>query len=86
MSQSVDAMLGIINNANQTNTIIDAQRNIAENQRSANERGMTAMINTLVGENNKTDNLINMHSCYSEIIDNSIRKVSRNELKIITSE
>ena len=43
MSQSVDAMLGIINNANQTNTIIDAQRNIAENQRSANERSMTAM-------------------------------------------
>jgi hypothetical protein len=65
MSQSVDAMLGIINNANQTNTIIDAQRNIAENQRSANERGMTAMINTLVGENNKTDNLINMQNQFA---------------------
>jgi len=65
MSQSVDAMLGIINNANQTNTIIDAQRNIAENQRSANERSMTAMTNTIVGENNKTDSLINMHNQFA---------------------
>lgn len=62
MSQSVDAMLGIINNANQTNTIIDAQRNIAENLRSANERSMTSMMNTFVGENNKTNGLINMHN------------------------
>ena len=65
MSQSVDAMLGIINNANQTNTIIDAQRNIAENQRSANERGMTSMINTLMNENTKTDNLINMQNQFA---------------------
>lgn len=65
MSQSVDAMLGIINNANQTNTIIDAQRNIAENLRSANERGMTSMVNTLVGESSKTDGLINMHNQFA---------------------
>ena len=65
MSQSVDAMLGIINNANQTNTIIDSQRNIAENQRAANERGMTSMVNTLMGENAKTDGLINMHNQFA---------------------
>lgn len=65
MSQSVDSMLGIINNANQTNTIIDAQRNIAENLRSANERGMSSMTNTLSSETAKTDNLINMQNQFA---------------------
>jgi hypothetical protein len=62
MSQSVDAMLGLINNANQTNTLIDAQRSIAENLRSANERGMNNMMSALSAENTKTNNLINMHN------------------------
>jgi len=65
MSQSVDSMLGIINNANQTATILDTQRNIAENLRSANERGMNSLINTITGENDKTDNLINMHNQFA---------------------
>lgn len=65
MNQSVDAMLGIINNANQTNTIIDAQRSIAENLRSANERNTSALMNTLTSENNKTDNLINMQNQFA---------------------
>jgi len=65
MSQSVDSMLGIINNANQTATLIDTQRNIAENLRSANERGMNSLINTVTSENDKTDNLINMHNQFA---------------------
>lgn len=65
MSQSVDSMLGIINNANQTATLIDAQRNIAENLRSANERGMSGMLNTLKSEHDKTDHLINMQNQFA---------------------
>lgn len=44
MSQSVDAMLGIINNANQTATIIDSQRSISDALRSANEKSMNALL------------------------------------------
>jgi len=65
MSQSVDSMLGIINNANQTATLIDAQRNIAENLRSANERGLNTLMNGVVSESTKTDHLINMHNAFA---------------------
>jgi len=37
---SVDAMLGIINNANQTATIVDTQRNTVETLRAASERNL----------------------------------------------
>lgn len=65
MSQSVDSMLGILNNANQTATIIDSQRNIAENIRSANERNTNSIMNGIVSENTKTDNLINMQNQFA---------------------
>ena len=39
---SVDSMLGIINNANQTATLIDSQRNISDNLRAASERNLNA--------------------------------------------
>jgi hypothetical protein len=65
MSQSVDSMLGIINNANQTATLIDSQRNIAENLRSANERNQNNLMSTITNENAKTDSLINMQNQFA---------------------
>lgn len=50
MSQSVDSMLGIINNANQTATLIEAQRNMTENLRSAGERNTGAILDRVVSE------------------------------------
>jgi len=65
MSQSVDSMLGILNNANQTAVLIDSQRNIAENLRSANERSLNNIVNTIDTGNNKTENLINMQNQFA---------------------
>jgi len=65
MSQSVDAMLGMINNANQTATIIDSQRTISDSLRAANERNLTALMQELSSESQKTDNLINMNNAFA---------------------
>ena len=65
MSQSVDAMLGLINNANQTNTLIDAQRSIAENLRSANERSLNNVMGAINADSDKTNGLINMHNQFA---------------------
>ena len=65
MTQSIDSMLGILNNANQTATLIDSQRNIAENLRSASERGLNSMMNNIDSGNNKTDGLINMQNQFA---------------------
>ena len=63
MSQpSIDAMLGILNNANQTATIIDTQRTIADNLRASAERNNNNVLSSMMNENQKTDNLINMHN------------------------
>jgi len=60
--QSVDAMLGIINNANQTATIVDSQRNIADSLRAANERNLGSLLNTVNTDNQRTNQLMNMHN------------------------
>ena len=53
MSQSVDAMLGMLNNANQTATIIDSQRNISDNLRAATERNLNALMQGITNETQK---------------------------------
>lgn len=65
MSQSVDSMLGIINNANQTATLLEAQRNMAENLRSAGDRNTGAIVDRVVSENTKIDHLMNMHNAFA---------------------
>jgi len=65
MSQSVDSMLGIINNANQTATILDAQRNIAETLRASNERNLSSILGGISSEIQKTDSLINMNNSFA---------------------
>lgn len=58
-------MLGIINNANQTATILDSQRSVSDALRSANEKSMNALLQTLMSENQKTDNLISMNNSFA---------------------
>ena len=65
MSQSVDAMLGILNNANQTATIIDSQRNISDSLRAATERNLNALMQGITSETQKTDNLITMNNAFA---------------------
>ncbi len=60
--QSIDAMLGIINNANQTATIVDSQRNIADSLRAANERNLNSIMTATSADNQRTDQLLNMHN------------------------
>ena len=61
MSQSIDSMLGIINNANQTSTILESQHNNMDALRNANERNMLANLansSTIISEQrNNTDNI-----------------------------
>ena len=65
MSQSIDAMLGMLNNANQTATIIDSQRNISDNLRAATERNLNALMQGITSETQKTDNLITMNNAFA---------------------
>lgn len=50
---SVDSMLGIINNANQTATLIDSQRTISDTLRAASERNLNALMQSLSSEKSK---------------------------------
>ena len=65
MSQSIDSMLGIINNANQTSTILESQRNISDVLRSANEKSMNSLMQNITAENQKTDSLISMNNAFA---------------------
>lgn len=65
MSQSIDSMLGIINNANQTATLIDSQRNVSDTLRAASERNLNALLQGLTAESQKTENLINMNNSFA---------------------
>jgi hypothetical protein len=65
MSQSIDSMLGIINNANQTATIIDSQRSISDALRAAADRNINALMQGMSSETQKTDNLISMNNAFA---------------------
>jgi hypothetical protein len=65
MSQSIDAMLGILNNANQTATIVDSQRNISDSLRAATERNLNALMQSISSENQKTENLVTMNNAFA---------------------
>lgn len=65
MAQSIDAMLGLINNANQTSTIVESQRNIADVLRSAQEKSVNSLMQTIAADTQKTDNLINMNNSFA---------------------
>lgn len=61
---SVDAMLGIINNASQTATIVDTQRNVADSLRAASERNLNALMQSLSTENQRSEHLANMNNAF----------------------
>lgn len=72
MSQSVDTLLGIINNASQTATLLESQRSISDAMRSANEKSMNSLLQSLNLDNQKTDNLINMNNSFANQNLNSV--------------
>jgi len=49
--QSVDNMLGIINNASQTATLLESQRNAVDTIRASQERNLNALMQSLASEN-----------------------------------
>lgn len=61
---SVDAMLGIINNANQTTTLLDSQRNVSDTLRAASERNLNALMQSLSSENQRSEHLANMNNAF----------------------
>ncbi len=61
---SVDSMLGIINNANQTATLIDSQRTISDTLRAASERNLNALMQSLSSENQRSEHLANMNNAF----------------------
>ena len=61
---SVDSMLGIINNANQTATLIDSQRNISDTLRAASERNLNALMQSLSSENQRSEHLASMNNSF----------------------
>ena len=65
MSQSVDSMLGILNNANQTATLLESNRNAVDSLRSANERNLSSILQGIATEAQKTDNLISMNNNFA---------------------
>jgi hypothetical protein len=69
---SVDAMLGLLNNANQTATILESQRSVSDAMRSANEKSMNSLLQSLNLDNQKTDNLINMNNSFANQNLNSV--------------
>jgi len=58
-------MLGMINNANQTATIIDSQRTISDSLRAATERNLNALLQGITSESQKTENLISMNNAFA---------------------
>ena len=57
-------MLGIINNANQTATLIDSQRNVSDTLRAASERNLNALMQSLSSENQRAEHLANMNNAF----------------------
>lgn len=79
MSQSVDSMLGIINNANQTATILDAQRNIGDSLRSTAERN-------ILHNGNQTTSIIDTQRNIGDTLRSATERNINALMQNITSE
>ena len=90
MSQpSIDAMLGILNNANQTATIIDTQKTIANNLRASAERNNNNILSSMMNENQNLERRIgdyylqaerNFHGLNNDLlkVENSLGRLADN--------
>ena len=71
-SQSVDSMLGIINNASQTATLLESQRNAVDTIRATQERNLNALMQSLASENQRNEHLSQMNNAFATQNANSI--------------
>ncbi len=70
--QSVDAMLGIINNASQTATLLESQRNAVDTIRATQERNLNALMQSLASENQRNEHLSQMNNAFANQNLNSV--------------
>lgn len=70
--QSIDSMLGIINNASQTATLLESQRNAVDTIRASQERNMNALMQSLASENQRNEHLSQMNNAFANQNLNSV--------------
>ena len=70
--QSVDTMLGIINNASQTATLLESQRNAVDTLRATQERNLNALMQSLASENQRNEHLSQMNNAFANQNLNSV--------------
>jgi len=63
--QSIDSMLGILNNAGQTATLLDSQRNAVDTIRATQERNLNALMQSLASENQRNEHLSQMNNAFA---------------------
>jgi hypothetical protein len=63
--QSVDSMLGIINNASQTATLLESQRNAVDTLRATQERNLNALMQSLSSENQRNEHLAQLNNSFA---------------------
>jgi hypothetical protein len=71
-SQSVDSMLGIINNASQTSTLLESQRNAVDTLRATQERNLNALMQSLASDNQRAEHLNQLNNSFANQNLNSI--------------
>lgn len=77
---SVDTMLGLINNANQTSTIIGSQRDIADAIRSSSEKQLYALKQELAADNLHASSENQMRALKQELSADNLRSSSEKQL------
>jgi hypothetical protein len=71
-SQSVDSMLGIINNASQTATLLESQRNAVDTLRATQERNLNALMQSLASDSQRAEHLNQLNNSFANQNLNSI--------------
>jgi hypothetical protein len=65
-------MLGIINNASQTATLLESQRNAVDTLRATQERNLNALMQSMASENQRNEHLSQMNNSFATQNLNSI--------------
>ncbi len=71
-TQSIDSMLGIINNASQTSTLLESQRNAVDTLRATQERNLNALMQSLASDNQRAEHLNQLNNSFANQNLNSI--------------
>jgi len=71
-SQSIDSMLGLINNASQTATLLESQRNAVDTLRATQERNLNALMQSLASDSQRAEHLNQLNNSFANQNLNSI--------------